>query len=100
MFELSCRLAHLDTHRVNVDLLVQVVKEGNSLDDHGVNLVGGELELETRHGVTETEGHGVQILLLNTAQQRGELLSDTTVQVLGGGVGQDGDGKSLLDGGS
>lgn len=41
------RKTHLDSHGVDVDLLVKVVKEGNSLDDHGVDLVGRELELES-----------------------------------------------------
>lgn len=44
--KVSLCVAHLDSHRVNVDLLVEVVEEGNGLDDHGVDLVGRELELE------------------------------------------------------
>lgn len=41
------RESYLNSHGVDVDLLVKIVKEGNSLDDHGVNLVGRELELES-----------------------------------------------------
>ena len=36
----------LDTHAVNVDFLVEVVEQGNGLDDHSVDLVGGEFEFE------------------------------------------------------
>jgi len=88
---------HLDSHRVDVDLLVQVVEQGNGLDDHRVDLVRRELELESGHRVTETEGHGVQVLLLNTTEERRELLSDTSVKVLRGRIREDGDGKRGLD---
>ena len=37
----------LDSHRVDVDLLVEVVEQGDGLHDHRVDLVGRELELET-----------------------------------------------------
>jgi hypothetical protein len=90
--------AHLDSHGVNVDLLVEIIEQSNGLDDHGVDLVGRELELESRHRVTETERHGVQVLLLDASKEGGELLSDTSVEVLSCGVGQDGDRKGLVDG--
>jgi len=35
----------LDAHGIGVELLVENVEAGNALDDHGVDLVGGELEL-------------------------------------------------------
>jgi hypothetical protein len=38
--------AYLDTHGVDVDLLVEVVEESNCLDHHSVNLVRRELDLE------------------------------------------------------
>lgn len=48
--------------------------------------------------MTKTERHGVEVFLVNATEKRGELLTDTTVEVLGRGVGEDGDGKSLVDG--
>lgn len=35
----------LDAHGIGVELLVEDVEAGNALDDHGIDLVGGELEL-------------------------------------------------------
>jgi hypothetical protein len=93
-------LTHLDSHRVDVDLLVQIVEKCDSLDDHGVDLVGRELELETRQRVTETKGHSAQVLWVDTAEQRSQLLSDTSVQVLGSRVGKNGDVEGGFDGGS
>lgn len=37
---------YLHPHCVNVDLLVEIVEESDSLNDHSVDLVGGEFELE------------------------------------------------------
>lgn len=95
--ETGCNPTHLDPHRVDVDLLVEVVEKSDRLDDHGVDLVGGELELEAGEGVSETERHGVDVSLVDAAEQRRELLSDTTVQVLGRRVGKNGDGEGLVD---
>lgn len=36
----------LDTHGVDVDFLVEIVKEGNRLDNHGVDFVGREFDFE------------------------------------------------------
>jgi hypothetical protein len=47
--------------------------------------------------VSETERHGVDVSLVDAAEQRRELLSDTTVQVLGRRVGKNGDGEGLVD---
>jgi hypothetical protein len=39
-------MPYLDSHSVNVDLLVQIVEQCNGLDNHGVYLVRREFELE------------------------------------------------------
>ena len=36
----------LDTHRVDINFLVEIVQKGNSLNHHGIDLVRRELELE------------------------------------------------------
>ena len=101
MFHVDARgQTHLDTHRVDIDLLVQIIQKRNRLNHHRVHLVGGELELETRERVTETERHGVEVFLVDAAEERSELLADTTVQVLRRAVAQNGDIQGRLDSGS
>lgn len=84
-------MTHLDSHRVDVNLLVKIVEQGNSLDNHRVDFVSGEFELESTHRVTETERHGVEVFGVDATKKRCELLSNTSVKVLGGRVGDDGD---------
>ena len=50
-----------------------------------------------REGVTETKGHGSQILRIETLEQAGELLSNSTVEVEGSRVGHDLDTELLGD---
>jgi hypothetical protein len=40
------RNTYLHSHGVNVDFLVEIIKESDSLNDHSVDLVRGEFELE------------------------------------------------------
>lgn len=47
--------------------------------------------------MTETKGHGSQILRVETLEQAGELLSNSTVEVEGGRVGHDLDTELLGD---
>jgi hypothetical protein len=42
--------------------------------------------------MSETKRHGVEILGVDTTEKGSELLTDTSVEVLGGRVGNDGDG--------
>ena len=65
----------LNPHRVSVDLLVQLVQQADSLDDHGVDLIGGELELVAGEGVGEAEGHGLEV-------GRGDLVGHKGLHVL------------------
>ena len=39
----------LHTHRVDVDLLVQLVQQADGLDDHRVHLIRAELQLVSAH---------------------------------------------------
>lgn len=90
----------LDTHGVDVELLVEVVKEGNRLDDHDIDLVGAEAELEAGEGVGETEGHGVHVVLLDAVEEVRELLADTAEEIDRGRVRDDVDVELLRDSGS
>lgn len=44
-----------DAHREQINVLVELVEQGDSLDDHVVDTVHVELQLCAREGVTETE---------------------------------------------
>jgi hypothetical protein len=88
----------LNPHRVDVDLLVQVVKESDRLNDHSVDLVGRELELVAGEGVGETEFHRREVARVDVAEQGVELLADTTVEVVDGRAGDDVELKLLGDG--
>ena len=88
--------SHLDPHGVNVDLLVEIVEESNGLNDHGIDLVGRELELVSRKGVRETEFHGGEIARVDVTEEGGKLLTDSTVKILGSRVGNDRDSLELL----
>ena len=84
------RRTHLDSHRVYVDLLVEVIEQRDGLNDHRVDLVGRELELEPGQRVTETEAHRSDVLLVHLlAEQRAKLSTDASVQVERRRVGQD-----------
>ena len=39
-------ITYLHSHGINIDLLVEIVEECDSLHNHGINLVWGKLELE------------------------------------------------------
>jgi hypothetical protein len=82
----------LHTHSVGVELLVQVVKKSDSLDNHGVDLVGGELELVTGERVGQTQAHGVEVLGKDIGDERGEVLADGTEDIVGDRVG---DGRNV-----
>lgn len=38
---------YLDSHGVDVNLLVQIIKEGNSLNNHRVHFVRGKFQFES-----------------------------------------------------
>ncbi|KAI6756257.1 hypothetical protein HG530_011993 [Fusarium avenaceum] len=86
----------LGSHSVNVKLLVKIVEELDSLNDHRVDLVGRELELVTRHGVRETESHAVKVLLNKTREKVGHSTSNTTEEIHGVGARDRSDVDLLL----
>lgn len=90
----------LDAHGVCVQLLVEDIETGNGLDDHGVDLLGRELELVTGERVGKTEAGRVHLGGDQVGDERGHVLADGTVDILGGGVGDglDGEAGDLCDG--
>eukprot|EP01128_Nolandella_sp_AFSM9_P011773 TRINITY_DN8698_c0_g1_i1.p1 TRINITY_DN8698_c0_g1~~TRINITY_DN8698_c0_g1_i1.p1 ORF type:complete len:680 (+),score=221.09 TRINITY_DN8698_c0_g1_i1:1191-3230(+) len=88
----------LDTHSVGVHLLVKIVEERNSLDDHDVNLIGRELQSVTTKGVSETELHVVHLCLLQTIvrDESVKLEANATEELLGRGISDWFDGTELL----
>jgi hypothetical protein len=104
-----CRTTHLDAHGVNVQLLVEIIKQAHSLHDHRVDLVGRELELVAAERVRETEAHGAQVARVQRARRRGALAgaereqrrqvrADAAIELQHGRVGHDGDAELLCDG--
>ena len=94
----------LHTHRIDVQLLVEVVEQGNRLHDHDVHLLGAELELVPAEAVRKTKAHraqvaGVQRALVRRrgAEQRREVLADPTVQVHEARLGRHLDPELLVD---
>lgn len=77
----------LDAHGVCVELLVENVETGNRLDDHGVDLIGRELKLVTGERVRKTEAGRVHLSGDQIGDERGHVLADGAVDILGGGVG-------------
>ena len=84
----------LHAHGVCVELLVENVETGNGLDDHGVDLVGGELELVTRERVRKTEAGRGHLSGNQIGNERSHVLADGTVDILGRGVGNGLDGQA------
>lgn len=84
----------LHAHGICVELLVEDIKTGNGLDDHGVNLLGGELELVTGERVGKTEAGRVHLGGDQFGDERGHVLTDSAVDVLGGRVGDGLDGQA------
>lgn len=77
----------LHAHGVCVELLVEDVEAGNGLDDHGVDLIGRKLELVTGERVRKTEAGRVHLSRDKIWDERGHVLADGAVDILGGGVG-------------
>lgn len=73
-------LAH--THRESVDGLVELVQNGNSLDDVVVVTLHRELDLGTRVSVTKTQLGSAHITLTELLQQLVGMETDPTEQIL------------------
>mmetsp|Transcript_88609 Transcript_88609/g.253720 ORF Transcript_88609/g.253720 Transcript_88609/m.253720 type:complete len:272 (+) Transcript_88609:571-1386(+) len=65
-----------EAHREVVEFFVKVVQQTHSLHDHDVDLVWRELELEARKSVRQTQGHGLNLGLLEPLDECGEVQPD------------------------
>ena len=63
-------------HRVLIEFLVEVVEQGDCLDDHLVDLVGGVAQLEAVHIVREAMRRLVHLLLRHGLEDRVNVLAD------------------------
>lgn len=77
----------LEAHTVGVELLVEFVEETDGLDDHRIDLLRAELELEAGEGMGQTEGHGTQFAFADAVDEAGELGADTAIKFLDTGIG-------------
>jgi hypothetical protein len=84
----------LHAHGVCVELLVENVETGDRLDDHGVDLIGRELELVTGERVRETEAGRVHLSGNQIGNERSHVLADSAIDVLGRRVGDGLDGQA------
>ena len=66
--------------QVVMNIILVTLTDG--LYDHGVHLVGAKLELVARQAVSETEGHGRELLLRETGDERLHLTTQTAHQLL------------------
>ena len=72
----------LQSHCVVVDLLIQVIQQGDGLDDHDVDLLGRELELVPGETVSNTQSHHLQLILIIDIEQVGQIESDDPHELL------------------
>ena len=47
------------SHHIVINFFVEVVQQSDGLDNHGVDLIDGELQLESTEPMSETEGHAL-----------------------------------------
>ena len=94
----------LDTHGISVDLLIQLVEKADSLDDHGVDLIGRELELVPGKRMGQTELHSTEIgttnatgLVIAGLHELVHVAADATEKLRGLGVVNDAARKLVLD---
>lgn len=71
-----------ESHHVVVDLSVQVVQQGNGLDNHGVDLFSGESQFITRQTVSKTQSHLREFLFSQASNHVAQLEAQTLEQVL------------------
>ena len=90
----------LHTHGVCVELLVQNVQASDTLDDHGVHLVGREFQFVPRERMRQTQTCRIDLCGDQVRYQRGQVLADRAVHLLGRRVGEDleGEARQLTDG--
>lgn len=64
------------SHHVVVNFFVEILVQGDGLDDHGVDLVRGELELESSEPVSQTKGHFTQSISSESVNESSDVESD------------------------
>jgi len=74
----------LQSHGVVVKLFVKIFKEGDSLDNHSVDLVRREGKLVARHAMGKTELHGLELIsVFESADEALHLESDASHHFVG-----------------
>mmetsp|Transcript_56389 Transcript_56389/g.114897 ORF Transcript_56389/g.114897 Transcript_56389/m.114897 type:complete len:517 (+) Transcript_56389:1025-2575(+) len=87
----------LHTHRVGVDLLVELVQQADGLHDHRVNLVRAELQLIAGQGVAQAQHHSAKLVLLQAVDEGRKLATDAAHQLHDARVAHALHAKLLLD---
>lgn len=87
-----------DTHGEKVDILVELVKQSDSLNDHVVGSVHVELDFGTRVGMTKTEASLNEVVDLEAGKKLLGMQSKTTNKRKGAVGGVAFDIQSRLDG--
>lgn len=81
-----------ESHHVVVEFLIEVIEEGDGLDDHGIDFFDGELEFVPRESVGETESHFFHVVLAESLDEGVELGLQSTVEVDVSGLDLDSEG--------
>jgi len=96
----------LDAHGVSVDLLIQLIEKADSLNYHGVDLIGGELELVTGERMGQAKLHGAKVSTTYTSgvitaglHELVHVAADATEQLGGLGVVDDAARELIFDAG-
>jgi hypothetical protein len=84
----------LHSHGICVELLVKDIETGDTLDDHGVDLIGRELELVSGERMRKTEAGRVHLSRDKLGNEGRHVLADGTVDILGRRVGDELEGES------
>lgn len=92
------RVPFAQSHCIIVQLLVEVLEQADSLNDHSVDLLRRERQFIAGNAMSQTELHLLKLLVLKaTSQQRLHLEADATEKLVGFVTCLTGDAKLLLD---
>mmetsp|Transcript_22450 Transcript_22450/g.27657 ORF Transcript_22450/g.27657 Transcript_22450/m.27657 type:complete len:445 (-) Transcript_22450:59-1393(-) len=92
------RVPLLQAHGIVVQLLVEVLQERDSLDDHGVDLVGGESQFIPGDRVSKTELHLLHLRALDAVNKALHLEANAAHQLVSLLARLAGNAELLLDG--
>mmetsp|Transcript_14077 Transcript_14077/g.31204 ORF Transcript_14077/g.31204 Transcript_14077/m.31204 type:complete len:350 (-) Transcript_14077:21-1070(-) len=85
------------SHRKVVQLLVQIIQEPDSLDDHRIDLIRRELQLEPRQCVSKPQRHGLRLPPVKSLDKVFELCADSTNNLVCSWIVDSIDTELLLD---